>query len=205
MIRLPPRSTRTDTLFPYTTLFRSPGQLQGRVAEGIRRCRKVGAPVNGSPTVERVLSDDLCSGCGLCAGVSDGAIEMTVVAPGYNRPQIKGRVSDAAETEIAQSCPGSRLSPWRSDLPPSPYWGPAEAILTGHACDEQVRYAGSSGGALTALLLFALENGTVDRVVQVNADPAFPTRNRVVVSHTADEVIAAAGSRYAASSPLSSI
>src|SRR3546814_12239735 len=25
MIRLPPRSTRTDTLFPYTTLVRSPG------------------------------------------------------------------------------------------------------------------------------------------------------------------------------------
>src|SRR3546814_21064598 len=27
MIRLPPRSTRTDTLFPYTTLFRSADQL----------------------------------------------------------------------------------------------------------------------------------------------------------------------------------
>src|SRR3546814_9923329 len=27
MIRLPPRSTRTDTLFPYTTLFRSKGEL----------------------------------------------------------------------------------------------------------------------------------------------------------------------------------
>src|SRR3546814_17547448 len=26
MIRLPPRSTRTDTLFPYTTLFRSEGR-----------------------------------------------------------------------------------------------------------------------------------------------------------------------------------
>src|SRR3546814_8707282 len=26
MIRRPPRSTRTDTLFPYTTLFRSPHQ-----------------------------------------------------------------------------------------------------------------------------------------------------------------------------------
>src|SRR3546814_1165245 len=25
MVRRPPRSTRTDTLFPYTTLFRSPG------------------------------------------------------------------------------------------------------------------------------------------------------------------------------------
>src|SRR3546814_7777881 len=31
MIRLPPRSTRTDTLFPYTTLFRSDGkQRAGR-------------------------------------------------------------------------------------------------------------------------------------------------------------------------------
>src|SRR3546814_14307114 len=32
MIRRPPRSTRTDTLFPYTTLFRSkqyPGELSG--------------------------------------------------------------------------------------------------------------------------------------------------------------------------------
>src|SRR3546814_17493175 len=30
MIRRPPRSTRTDTLFPYTTLFRSGGELDRR-------------------------------------------------------------------------------------------------------------------------------------------------------------------------------
>src|SRR3546814_12717886 len=38
MIRLPPRSTRTDTLFPYTTLFRShravPGCARDLVREG---------------------------------------------------------------------------------------------------------------------------------------------------------------------------
>src|SRR3546814_19890129 len=34
MIRRPPRSTRTDTLFPYTTLFRSPMFLFGS-AHGI--------------------------------------------------------------------------------------------------------------------------------------------------------------------------
>src|SRR3546814_1883075 len=32
MIRRPPRSTRTDTLFPYTTLFRSPGMEDTRGA-----------------------------------------------------------------------------------------------------------------------------------------------------------------------------
>src|SRR3546814_6079167 len=30
MIRRPPRSTRTDTLFPYTTLFRSPDEKTAR-------------------------------------------------------------------------------------------------------------------------------------------------------------------------------
>src|SRR3546814_2348818 len=34
MIRRPPRSTRTDTLFPYTTLFRSPA-LETALIEGL--------------------------------------------------------------------------------------------------------------------------------------------------------------------------
>src|SRR3546814_16771662 len=38
MIRRPPRSTRTDTLFPYTTLFRSPavGSREGQPTGGRR-------------------------------------------------------------------------------------------------------------------------------------------------------------------------
>src|SRR3546814_9709193 len=39
MIRLPPRSTRTDTLFPYTTLFRSVNDLRKKLDS---HCRKVG-------------------------------------------------------------------------------------------------------------------------------------------------------------------
>src|SRR3546814_11669454 len=37
MIRRPPRSTRTDTLFPYTTLFRSDGVHRGRTEPGGNR------------------------------------------------------------------------------------------------------------------------------------------------------------------------
>src|SRR3546814_2156671 len=51
MIRRPPRSTRTDTLFPYTTLFRS--GPQGAVAGNRRRDRpRAGpgrSPKNASP------------------------------------------------------------------------------------------------------------------------------------------------------------
>src|SRR3546814_2024036 len=42
MIRRPPRSTRTDTLFPYTTLFRSPGRSTARSAG--RRGGSAGRP-----------------------------------------------------------------------------------------------------------------------------------------------------------------
>src|SRR3546814_3923724 len=35
MIRRPPRSTRTDTLFPYTTLFRSFGQALRRIDQRV--------------------------------------------------------------------------------------------------------------------------------------------------------------------------
>src|SRR3546814_10775263 len=38
MIRRPPRSTRTDTLFPYTTLFRSEGRR--RACPPFARCRR---------------------------------------------------------------------------------------------------------------------------------------------------------------------
>src|SRR3546814_1433106 len=37
MIRRPPRSTRTDTLFPYTTLFRSPPRQHARDGIQVRR------------------------------------------------------------------------------------------------------------------------------------------------------------------------
>src|SRR3546814_263777 len=36
MIRRPPRSTRTDTLFPYTTLFRSPARRRNAGIRGLR-------------------------------------------------------------------------------------------------------------------------------------------------------------------------
>src|SRR3546814_18841690 len=43
MIRRPPRSTRTDTLFPYTTLFRSPADIGHQKPEAVvdhRRLRR---------------------------------------------------------------------------------------------------------------------------------------------------------------------
>src|SRR3546814_13137570 len=45
MIRRPPRSTRTDTLFPYTTLFRSDPVNPERLETLVRRERERGATI----------------------------------------------------------------------------------------------------------------------------------------------------------------
>src|SRR3546814_8728374 len=49
MIRRPPRSTRTDTLFPYTTLFRSPKRRPSRGVSASSRHRPPGTPDCWSP------------------------------------------------------------------------------------------------------------------------------------------------------------
>src|SRR3546814_8755414 len=50
MIRRPPRSTRTDTLFPYTTLFRSPQARRslGNFVADVARWRDI---TNSSPSL----------------------------------------------------------------------------------------------------------------------------------------------------------
>src|SRR3546814_12980144 len=46
MIRRPPRSTRTDTLFPYTTLFRSPFAVLSRQDGRLRHRRERPVPLD---------------------------------------------------------------------------------------------------------------------------------------------------------------
>ncbi len=158
-----------------------------------------------SPTVRRVVGGDLCSGCGLCASVSDGAIAMTSAPPGFSRPRQRAAISARAEATIAAACPGAVVVDWPTAAGVHPYWGPYERVATGFALDPDVRFKGSSGGVITALAAHALRSGHVDRVVHVRADPADPVANTVVVSTTPEAVIAGAGSRYVSSSPLSDI
>jgi coenzyme F420 hydrogenase subunit beta len=158
-----------------------------------------------SPIIARVLKGELCTGCGLCAGVADGAVAMTTVAPGYSRPVVQQALTAQTEQAIASACPGNKVAPWQ----PAPHqhvsWGPWLQTLTGYAVDPEVRYCASSGGAISALLIHALEIGLVDAALHITADPDRPTRNLVTWSRTREEVISAAGSRYAASSPLAEI
>src|SRR3546814_10035858 len=56
MIRRPPRSTRTDTLFPYTTLFRSLGRFGQKSGKGIY-VYPDGRTAQPDPEITRLIED----------------------------------------------------------------------------------------------------------------------------------------------------
>src|SRR3546814_15638190 len=57
MIRRPPRSTRTDTLFPYTTLFRSVRRRNRSGVEDIEGLRLVGTERHDAAAGKEVVAD----------------------------------------------------------------------------------------------------------------------------------------------------
>src|SRR3546814_20663564 len=116
MIRRPPRSTRTDTLFPYTTLFRSRlvlGQgglrlrqkrLQVRVFLSERG--DVHAPFQSQAHVSRHLEP----APRVTASHSSGKLRAAA-PPGAHQPPVQRSEARRVGKECVSTC-RSRWSPW---------------------------------------------------------------------------------------------
>src|SRR3546814_9293634 len=97
MLRRPPRSTRTDTLFPYPTLFRSSRPAQG---SGDRLCRQTlpGDRLGGHPRRHR---PGLCRRGGSCDNapalddlISSATSTGTRLQTGYARSRSEEHTSE---------------------------------------------------------------------------------------------------------------
>ncbi|MHB1371901.1 MAG: Coenzyme F420 hydrogenase/dehydrogenase, beta subunit C-terminal domain, partial [Pseudomonadaceae bacterium] len=163
--------------------------------------------------LNRVLKNDLCSGCGMCSSVaSDDAVQIRLNADGYHRPVLnkayagKSIASEQASSAFAKSCPALNL-----DIRPyktanyHPVWGEILETLKGHALDNEVRQAGSSGGVISALAQYCLEQKLVDGVIQIQASQTDPLENVATISRSRQNIIASSGSRYAPASPAQAL
>ncbi|HEX9858223.1 MAG TPA: Coenzyme F420 hydrogenase/dehydrogenase, beta subunit C-terminal domain [Paracoccaceae bacterium] len=160
---------------------------------------------SSSPVLNKVLKGGLCSGCGACAALAQGAVAMRISEQGFLRPVQSGPLSQQQEHRIALTCPGVGLRQQPDGRSDHPLWGPFIGMYSGHATDPGLRRTASSGGGLSALLVYLLETGAVDHVLQVAADPDLPIGNRTVLSSHRNSILAAAGSRYAPSAPLAGL
>ncbi len=124
---------------------------------------------------------------------------------GWLRPVQTAPLTEAQDRRIAEICPGLGQTVEAAGRPDPVLWGPYVSVQTGWATDPKVRHAGSSGGALSMLLIHLLAEGIVDAVVQTAASPALSIGNTTVISTLPDQIVAAAGSRYAPSAPLADL
>jgi coenzyme F420 hydrogenase subunit beta len=157
--------------------------------------------------IEDVAAWQLCCGCGACASVCPEAIEMFDALDYGRRPRFREGVDAAAAQDAMAVCPGielTRLPKPASQLGDQSFfdaWGPVLGVWEGHAADPQIRFEGSSGGAATALGLFAMECLSLEGVLHTHARKDVPYLNKTVLSRTKQDLLAGAGSRYAPASP----
>src|SRR3546814_685873 len=114
MIRRPPRSTRTDTLFPYTTLFRSV-IYQGR-PEGMDQWKSAHAAKTSARTLE-----DALKGADIFLGLSAaGAVKPEMVRDMAAKPIIFAMANPDPEIsppEAKAARPDAIIATGRSDYP----------------------------------------------------------------------------------------
>src|SRR3546814_7631916 len=113
MIRRPPRSTRTDTLFPYTTLFRSnagPGVgigASGGSSSGINPFISLGYVFGGDSEVRRskrmTASIPLSDPEAYAEGYRDWRIELRYLDPLGDPQQISVPAPDRKSTRLNSS------------------------------------------------------------------------------------------------------
>src|SRR3546814_8959800 len=81
MIRRPPRSTRTDTLFPYTTLFRSAGvagrrgRKQGGTGKTASHVECLGGHPKSAERIKNIVITVSCCSSGAAVACPDGRSE----------------------------------------------------------------------------------------------------------------------------------
>lgn len=156
--------------------------------------------------LSKIVDNGLCLGCGGCvATLQRDDLKMAMTSDGYLRPSVVPL--DANErAKLVQVCAGLALEHDGSrEEEYHPLWGPIREVSTGYATDPEVRYRGSSGGVLSALAISLVESGEVEFIWSTAADPADPIGNESAPRVSRQDVLTAAGSRYAPSSPLAGI
>lgn len=158
--------------------------------------------------IPNIRESGLCCGCGACAYYAPEAIEMVDAPLHGRRPELKTAGRQSGElTEAARVCPGVGLAHETASSQSAciqqllPAWGPVLDVWEGYAVDPELRYAGASGGAATALALYCLEAAGMEQVVHTAASEDKPHLNRTVVSRTREDLLRTTGSRYSPASP----
>jgi len=159
--------------------------------------------LNKGKVITEVVKDNLCTGCGTCVALCPlSAIEMVKDdSKGIYLPRLEGDKCNQCGI-CFDVCPGHSVDfkELNQDIfgrePDDILLGNYLNCYIGHATDYDIRYNSSSGGLVTALLIFALEEEIIDGALVTRMKKDKPLEPEPFVARTREEIIEASKSKY---------
>lgn len=154
--------------------------------------------------ITAIVAQNMCTGCGACAGAFPNAIRMLEDPVHGRRPVVEDNDSGQRAAQAALAICAGAKSDWSElaladDIDAD--WGPVMGAWEAWASDPEIRRKGSSGGAVTALAHHALTVGEAEGVAHIAARRDDPRLNEAVISRDRAGLMRGTGSRYAQASP----
>lgn len=159
-----------------------------------------------SNCIQETVKNDLCAGCGLCQSIfGQEKVQIDLDEKGFLRPTILQSLSKEEEQLFKKVCPGEKIDHDNPESIKDVIWGDYQSLSIGYSNDENVRHIGSSGGVISALLIYLLEEKIIDGVIHIGVNENKPLINEIKFSTTVSEILNNSGSRYSPSAPLINI
>jgi len=154
-------------------------------------------------TIIQVVKNELCTGCGTCiAACPNDAIKLTLNKnKGTYIPELDEYKCHKCGLCYA-ICPGHGINLKELNLeifgkePEDSLIGNYFGIYLGHSTDCSIRYNSSSGGLITQILVFALEEGIINGALVTRMKKDNPLEPEPFIARTKEEIIEASKSKY---------
>ena len=154
-------------------------------------------------TIAQVVKDGLCTGCGTCISLCPNeAIKLTInERKGIYIPELNEEKCNDCGI-CYKACPGHEVDykKLNSEIfgkhPENVLIGNYLNCYIGHSTDYDVRYNSASGGLITQLLIFAIEEGIIDGVLVTKMKKDKPLEPEPFIARTKEEIIESSRSKY---------
>ena len=159
--------------------------------------------MKGYNIIKEVVENELCIGCGTCIALCPNeALEVTInEKKGIYVPKLNEEKCNNCGI-CYEVCPGHEVNFKTLNMaifgkePEDVLIGNYLNCYVGHATEYNLRYNSSSGGLVTAFLIFALEEGLIDGALVTRMKRDNPLEPEPFIARAKEEIIEASKSKY---------